>query len=172
MAMDSSKLATVAVKSAITMIYPTQLVYSCHAKILISMKLDSELPAYYSTTTQSGYNKRRIVAISDNYEETVDLFVARRVRAYLMDFICASLLYVPVESFARLWLRLLLYVGAYAPCDLMESATHVVSYYRGEPRSPTLTTSTFATGLQMTELGSRVSLPSSSKRARHWLRRM
>ena len=135
MAMDSSKLATVAVKSAITMIYPTQLVYSCHAKILISMKLDSELPAYYSTTTQSGYNKRRIVAISDNYEETVDLFVARRVRAYLMDFICASLLYVPVESFARLWLRLLLYVGAYAPCDLMESATHVVSYYRGEPRS-------------------------------------
>ena len=108
-----------------------------YAKFLFpgSMKLSSALPAYYSRTIQSGYNKKRLNTLSDTHEEAIELVRAGRTLSKLFEWISALLLNVPQDLFPVHWWRLLQFSGAYVTCSNIDDATHVFAFYREEVRS-------------------------------------
>ena len=99
------------------------------------MKLISDLPAFYSTAVQSGFNKKRLSAIPESDSETVELIRKRGYTAAVLDWISSLFLRIPHDAFPTHWLRLLLMIGAYEPVTSIYEATHVYVLYREEVRS-------------------------------------
>lgn len=99
------------------------------------MKLSSELPAYYSRTIQSGYNKKRLNALSETSEESLELIRSSRYRALIFEWLSVMFLNIPQDLFPSQWLSLLYFAGAFRPCSDLSQASHVVASYRDEVRS-------------------------------------
>jgi magnesium-transporting ATPase (P-type) len=99
------------------------------------MKLSADLPSYYSTAVQSGYNKKRLNAIPDMDTEIVELLKAGGKQRVVLEWISSLLLNVPFEFFPAYWLRCLTICGAYSPVESVSMATHIYIVYRDEVRS-------------------------------------
>ena len=98
------------------------------------MKFDSQLPPYYATTIQSGYNKKRLVSIASDLEETVELVVACKYATKFVELIRYLSAFFDISP--SHWVRLLFPMGILKGVTAIEDASHVVVQYRDEIRSP------------------------------------
>ena len=99
------------------------------------MKLDSQLPGYYATTTQSGYNKKRLGSIADSSDESVQLVHVSGYMARLVTLLGHLTLSVSMEISPSYWVRFLFATGIFNEVDSCQEASHVVVRYRDEVRS-------------------------------------
>lgn len=104
-------------------------------KISKRMKLCSDLPAYYSTNVQSGYNKKRLSAMASSNDERVELVSQNPQRAMLSHYISIMFFDFPRDIFPSLWLKALLLFGTHESVDELEHASHVIIFYKDEARS-------------------------------------
>ena len=104
-------------------------------KISRHMKLCSDLPTYYSTNVQSGYNKKRLNSIASSSDEVAVLVRENSQLSMLLHYISIMFFDLPREVMPTLWLKVLLLVGAHQVVEDAEDASHVVIYYKDEARS-------------------------------------
>lgn len=99
------------------------------------MKLDSQLPGYYATTTQSGYNKKRLGSIAESSDESVQLVQVSGLMSRLITLFGHLTLSVSMEISPSYWVRFLFAAGVFKEIDSCDDASHGVVRYGDEIRS-------------------------------------